>query len=113
MNKKIEFADFSKVDIRVGKILNVKDFPEAKNPSYILFVDFGSPIGVLKTSAQITVNYDMDDLVGRCVLGVVNLPSKQIGPFLSEFLLLGCPDDGGATVLAGFDAEVVLGAQLH
>ncbi len=113
MSKLIQWQDFEKVDIRAGKIINVKDFLEAVKPAYIIYVDFGSDIGVLKTSAQVTQNYMPGDLIGKSVLGLVNLPSKQIGPHVSQFLLLGCTDPEGAIVLAEFTSEIELGSKLH
>ncbi len=109
----ISFPDFMKVDIRVGKILRAEPFPEARNPSYKLFLDFGDEIGEKKTSAQITVHYSCDDLEGKLVAAVVNFPSKQIGPFMSEVLVLGFPDENGAIVLVTPDKDTPLGGRLH
>lgn len=105
--------DFNIIDIRVGKIIEVKEFPEAKKPSYKLKVDFGNEIGVKKSSAQIVANYSKDDLLYRHVLGVVNFPLRQIGPFNSEVLILGVPDDNLQTVLIKPDCDVPLGGKLH
>ena len=105
--------DFNIIDIRVGKIIEVKEFPEAKKPSYKLKVDFGNEIGVKKSSAQIVANYSKDDLLYRHVLGVVNFPPRQIGPFISEVLILGVPDDNLQTVLIKPDTDVSLGGKLH
>jgi tRNA-binding protein len=105
--------DFNIIDIRVGKIIEVKEFPEAKKPSYKLKVDFGNEIGVKKSSAQIVANYSKDDLLYRYVLGVVNFPPRQIGPFISEVLILGVPDDNLQTVLIKPDTDVPLGGKLH
>lgn len=109
----VTIDDFNKIDIRVGKIIEVEDFPEAKNPSYKLQVDFGKKIGIKKSSAQIVANYSKDDLLNRNVLGVVNFPPRQIGPFISEVLILGVPDDKLQTVLIKPDNNVPLGAKLH
>ena len=109
----ISFNDFLKVDIRVGTIVRVEPFPEARSPSYKLFVDFGPDIGERKTSAQITEHYTPEALVGRQVMAVVNFPPRQIGPFMSQCLTLGVTDADGAVVLAGPDGEVPLGARLH
>ena len=96
----IEFSDFLKVDIRVGTITDVQDFPEARRPAYKLFIDFGPEIGSRKTSAQITQNYTRDELIGRQVAAVINFPRKQVGKFMSEVLTLGFPDaDGNVTLI--------------
>lgn len=108
----ITFDDFHAVDIRVGRILTVEDFPEAKKPAYKLTIDFGSEIGVKHSSAQITTHYTKDQLIGTLVMGVVNFPPKQIGPFISEVLTLGFYDQDHAVVLARPDHEVPLGAKL-
>ena len=108
----ISFDDFLKVDIRVGTIVRVEPFPEARSPSYKLFVDFGPDIGERKTSAQITEHYALEDLVGKQVAAVTNFPKKQIGKFMSEFLVLGFPDDTGAVVLVEPNRKVANGGQL-
>lgn len=95
----ISFEDFEKVDIRVGKIVRVQDFSEARKPAYKLEIDFGSEIGIKKSSAQVVDLYSKEELLGSMVLGVVNFPPKQIGPFISEVLTLGVPDSGGRVVL--------------
>jgi len=93
--------DFLALDIRVGKILSVEDFPEARKAAYKLKIDFGDEIGIKKSSAQIVANYSKDDLLDRLVLCVVNFPPRQIGPFISEVLTLGVPDEGGEVVPIG------------
>lgn len=104
--------DFAKLDIRVGKVLSAEDFPEARKPAYKLTIDFGPEIGIKKSSAQIVDNYKKEDLVGRLVMGVVNFPPRQVGPFLSEVLTLGVPDADGRVVLIKPDADVPLGGKL-
>ena len=108
----ISFDDFQKVDIRLGRIVQAEPFPQARKPAYKLWVDFGEDIGVRKSSAQITVHYAPEDLVGRLVMGVVNFPPRQIGPVMSEVLVLGFHDEGGAVVLAQPEREAPLGARL-
>lgn len=108
----ITYADFEKVDIRVGRITRAEPFPEARKPAYKLWVDFGPEIGEKRSSAQITKHYTLEDLVGRQVLGVVNFPPRQIGPVLSEVLVLGVPDEDGEVVLIGPGHEVPLGGKL-
>ncbi len=109
----ISFADFEKVDIRVGTIVAAEPFPEARRPAYRLKVDFGSGIGVKKTSAQITAHYPLESLVGRQVAAVVNFPPKQIGPVMSEVLVLGFPDSDGEVVMVGVDHRVPNGGKLY
>lgn len=109
----IPFDDFLKVDIRVGRIVRAEPYPEARKPAYKLWVDFGEEIGILKTSAQITVRYSVEELPGRLIAGVVNFPSKQIGRFMSEFLALGFADADGAIVLVQPSHDVPLGGRLH
>ena len=108
----ISFDDFLKVDIRVGTIVRVEPFPEARSPSYKLFVDFGPDIGERKTAAQITEHYTPEDLVGKQVAAVINFPKKQIGKFMSEILVLGFPDDAGAVVLVEPNRKVANGGRL-
>ena len=95
----ITFDDFLKVDIRVGQIVEVKDFPEARKPAYQLLIDFGTEIGLKKSSAQITINNSKAELIGKQILAVVNFPPKQIGGFMSEVLVLGVSDEKGEVVL--------------
>ena len=106
------YDDFAKLDIRVGKIISVDDFPEARTPAYRLKVDFGDEIGVKQSSAQLPKNYSKEDLLHKLVLGVVNFPPRQIGPVKSEVLILGVPDITGSCVLIAPDTDVPLGGQL-
>lgn len=108
----ITWADFEKVDIRVGTIIKAESFPEAKKPAYKVWVDLGEKIGVKKTSAQITVNYTQEQLIGRQVQCVINFPKKQIGNFMSEVLITGYADENGGIVLASVDKHVPNGAKL-
>lgn len=108
----IQFEDFLRVDLRVGTVVRAEEFPKARKPAYIVHVDFGPEIGVLKSSAQITELYELNDLLGKQVLGVVNFPKKQIGPIQSEFLLTGFFNEDGAVVLAQPEAKVPNGARL-
>jgi tRNA-binding protein len=108
----ISYADFDRVDIRVGRIVDVQDFPEARKPAYKLLIDFGPPIGLKKSSAQATALYSKPDLHGRLVMAVVNFPPKQIGPFMSEVLTLGVPDGNGAVVLLTPERDVDLGVRM-
>ncbi len=107
------YDDFLKLDIRVGTVTRAEPFPEARKPALKLWVDFGGDIGVKQSSAQITVHYTTEDLVGRQVLAVVNFPPRQIGPVLSEVLVLGLPDAAGAVVLIGPDRPVPDGGRMH
>ena len=108
----ISFDDFAAVDIRVGTILKAEPFPQARKPAFRLLIDFGPTLGVKKSSAQITVHYAPQDLVGRQVAAVVNFPPRQIGPFMSEVLTLGFPDQDGAVVLIGPSQSVPNGGRL-
>jgi tRNA-binding protein len=108
----ISFADFERVDIRVGTIVSAEPFPEARKPAIKLKIDFGATLGIKKSSAQITKHYAPDALVGRQVAAVVNFPPRQIGPFMSEVLTLGFPDDAGGVVLIGPTLPVPNGGKL-
>ena len=108
----ITFADFDRVDIRVGRIVRAEPFPEARKPAYKLTIEFGPEIGTKKSSAQLTRHYQPDALEGRLVLAVVNFPPRQIGPVMSEVLTLGVPDSEGSVVLVVPDTPVPLGGKL-
>jgi tRNA-binding protein len=108
----LEWNDFQKVELRVGTIIEAEDFPEARNPAFILKVDFGEVIGVKKSSAQITDLYTKDSLIGRRVVAVTNFPPKQIGPIMSECLVTGFHREDGAVVLAVPDSDVANGSRL-
>ena len=112
MTETITYADFERVDISVGTIVEALPFPEARKPAYKLQIDFGPEIGIKKSSAQITVHYTPEGLVGRQVLAVVNFPPRQIGPVRSEVLTLGFEDETGAIVLAGVDHPVPNGKKM-
>lgn len=112
MTDTISFADFEKVDIRVGTVVSAEPFPEARKPAIKLFIDFGPEVGTKRSSAQITVHYRPEDLVGRQVMAVVNFPPRQIGPFMSEVLTLGFADAQAAIVLAAVDKPVPNGERL-
>lgn len=106
--------DFQKLDIRVGVIVEVQDFPEARKPAYKLVIDFGPDIGKKFSSAQITKYYEKDELVGKKILGVVNFPPRQIGPFVSEVLTLGVPDGNNQTILVVPEiSDAVIGGKLY
>ena len=108
----IEYADFDRVEMRVGRVLRAEPFPEARKPAIKLWIDFGPEIGVRKSSAQITVHYTPETLIGRSVVAVTNFPPRQIGPFMSEVLVLGLPDADGAIVLMAPDHDVPLGGRV-
>jgi tRNA-binding protein len=112
MAETIVYGDFERVDIRVGTITDAQPFPEARKPAFKLTIDFGAEIGVKKSSAQLTVHYKADQLIGRQVCAVVNFPPRQIGPFMSEVLTLGMPDGDGAVVLVRPDFKVPNGGKL-
>lgn len=107
------FEDFQKLDIRVGRITEVHDFPEARKPSYKLLIDFGNEIGIRRSCAQLTSNYDKNDLKGKLVLCVVNFPPRQIGPAISEVLTLGVPDERNECVLIIPERDVPPGGRLY
>lgn len=108
----ISYDDFTKVDIRVGRIIQVEDFPQARKPAYKLRIDFGPELGVKRSSAQITDHYTKEELIDRQVIAVVNFLPKQIGPFLSEVLTLGVPDSEGRVVLLSPTQDVPLGGKM-
>ncbi len=105
--------DFQALDIRVGRITHVEDFPEARKPAYKLTIDFGEEVGIKKSSAQIVANYSKEELQDRLVLGVVNFPPRQIGPFISEVLTVGVPDENGEVVLVQPSSDVPIGGRLY
>jgi tRNA-binding protein len=107
----ITYEDFEKVDVRVGRVTRVEDFPEARKPAWKLYLDFGAEIGERTSSAQVT-GYAREELEGRLVMAVVNFPPRQIGPFVSEVLVLGVPDEEGRVILLGPDADVPLGGRM-
>ncbi len=109
---RITWADFMRVDLRVGTVIAVEEFPEARQPAYKIWIDFGAEIGVRKSSAQITARYTPKELIGRQVVAVVNFPPKQVGPFMSEVLVTGFPDAAGAIVLAQPEQPVPNGSRL-
>lgn len=108
----ITFGDFEKVDIRVGRVVRVDPFPEARKPAYKLLIDFGETLGVKRSSAQLTARYAAQELEGRLVVAVVNFPPRQIGPFMSEVLTLGVPDQNGAVALLSPDKDVPIGGRM-
>lgn len=110
---KIAFDDFMKVDIRAGTVMRAEAFPEARKPAIKMWIDFGPDLGERKTSAQITDHYTPEQLIGRQVMAVVNFPPRQIGPFMSEVLVLGVPDQDGAIVLMELGLGVPNGGRMH
>jgi tRNA-binding protein len=108
----LSYAEFQRVDVRVGRVVEVQDFPEARKPAYKLRIDFGGAIGVKKSSAQVTRHYAKSDLVNRLVVAVVNFPPKQIGPYMSEVLTLGVPDEDGEVVLLVPARDVPIGGRM-
>jgi len=112
MAEAITYGDFERVDVRVGTITDAQPFPEAHKPALKLTIDFGPEIGVKRSSAQLTVHYRPDQLIGRQVCAVVNFPPRQIGPFMSEVLTLGMPDEDGSVVLIRPDFKVPNGGRL-
>jgi tRNA-binding protein len=112
MTPQIDYDDFLSVDVRVGTVIEVVEFPEARKPAYKLKIDFGDEIGIKRSSAQITVHYGAEELVGRQVAGVVNFPPRQIGPFMSEVLTLGFADANGDIVLLEPERAVPNGARM-
>jgi tRNA-binding protein len=108
----IEYADFEKVEMRVGRVERAEPFPEARKPAIKLWIDFGPELGIRKSSAQLTVHYTPEQLVGRRVIAVTNFAPRQIGPFMSEVLVLGVPDPDGAVVLLHPDQDVSLGGRV-
>ena len=113
MAETVSFEEFARVDIRVGTIVDAQPFPEARKPAFQLWIEFGGTLGVKRSSAQITAHYACDKLIGRQVLAVVNLAPRQVGPFLSEVLVLGLPDENGAVVLLRPDIRVPDGGKMH
>ena len=109
----IDFNDFQKVDIRAGTIIDAQEFPEARRPAIKLWVDLGEELGVKKTSAQITQNYKIEELIGRQVAAVVNFPPKQIGKFMSEILVLGFPDENDNVTLINIEKKVPTGGRMY
>ncbi|MBN9231121.1 MAG: tRNA-binding protein [Legionella sp. 40-6] len=109
----IDYDDFARVDLRSGTVVRVEVFPKARKPAYKVWVDFGKEIGILQTSAQITVHYQPEDLVGRTVVGCINLGEKNIAGFISQFLLVGFADEHGAICLIGVDRKIPNGQKLH
>ncbi len=112
MEQNLTWDEFSRVDIRVGRIVRAEDFPEARKPAIKIWVDFGEELGIRKSSAQITQHHDVDSLIGQQVLAVVNFPPRQIGKFMSEFLTLAMPGDDGEAVLIGPSQDVPIGGRL-
>ena len=112
MAETVSYSDFERIEVRVGTIVDAQVFPEARKPAFKLVIDFGPEIGVKRSSAQLTIHYKADQLIGRQVCAVVNFPPRQIGPFMSEVLTLGMPDEDGAVVLVRPDLRVPNGGKL-
>lgn len=112
MQNEISWYDFEKVEMRIGTIIEVHDFPEARNPSYKLTIDFGNEIGLRKSSAQITKEYFKEDLMGKQIVAVINFPKKQIGPFMSECLVLGSLGEDKSVILLSSDKQVPNGLKI-
>ena len=112
MENNLTWTDFEKVEMRVGTIIEVNDFPEARKPAYQLSIDFGAAIGMRKTSAQITKRYSKEDLINRQIVAVVNFPKKQIGKFMSECLVLGAVGEGGDVILLAPDVKIENGLRI-
>ena len=112
MQKEITWSEFESVELRVGTIIRTEEYPEARKPAYKIWVDFGSEIGIKQSSAQITVHYTREELVGKQIIGVMNFPVKQIGKFMSEFLCTGFYREDGSVILAIPEREVDNGAKL-
>ncbi len=108
----ISYEEFERVDLRSGTVVNAEKFPRAKKPAFKIWADFGPQIGILQTSAQVTINYSLDSLIGKSIIACVNLGEKNIAGFLSQFLLLGFTDDNGAICLASSDPKVPNGQKL-
>jgi tRNA-binding protein len=113
MADELSFDEFQRVEIRVGTVVDAQPFPEARKPSIKLWVEFGGALGVRKSSAQVTKHYSPDRLIGRQVVAVVNFPPRQIGPFMSEVLVLGVPDEAGEVVLLRPDLKVPDGGRMY
>ena len=111
-DSKATMAEFDRLEIRVGTVVDVQSFPEARKPAFKLWIDFGAPLGVKRSSVQVTVHYKADQLIGRQVMAVTNFPPRQIGPFVSEVLTLGVPDEDGAVVLLKPDFAVPMGGRM-
>lgn len=112
MTDEISWDDFTKVELKIGTVVRAEEFPEARKPAYKVWVDFGGELGIKKSSAQITVHYSPEELIGKQIVGVVNFPPMQIGPIKSEFLLTGFYDEDGAVVLAKPERKVPNGSRL-
>ncbi len=109
----ISWSDFEKVELRIGTVIKAENFPEARKPAYKLTIDFGENIGIKKSSAQITENYSIEDLEGKQIVAVVNFPAKQIGPFMSECLVMGVAGENDKVVLLSPDEKVQNGSKLY